>query len=374
MLSCENSKLNIDIAKPHTIQKIELVSNYVEKWAYKILNFNKSKGIIYIDCMSNSGKYYDKQGKEVDGTPVIVANKISEIMLKYNDKNAVIYFNDISSEKIDLLKQNIPQNSKNFEVKISNYDANELLKSLSNKIPSTQDMSYLLFYDPYEASIDWEAITPFLNKWGEVIINHMVFDTKRGVSQAKRKETINKYENTYQKNIDSLIDEAKDKESFETRIQEIIQSITSDNKKGFIASFPFFNTRNALVYNLIHCTKHIEGFKLFKKVAWKTFGDRSSSKKQVLQGKQLKLDVNGSGDVIKPIDNYCYSLDDVASYLQNKFVGQNYVAIKKVWEILEVHPVYPTDGYKKDIKKILKETYNDEISIQHINFSNKRGL
>lgn len=46
-------------AKPHTIKKFELIEKYVDEWARKILGYkgknglNGSKGIIYIDCMSN---------------------------------------------------------------------------------------------------------------------------------------------------------------------------------------------------------------------------------------------------------------------------------------------------------------------------------
>ena len=48
-------------AKPHTIKKFELIERYVDEWARKILGYDGkdgregSKGIIYIDCMSNSG-------------------------------------------------------------------------------------------------------------------------------------------------------------------------------------------------------------------------------------------------------------------------------------------------------------------------------
>ena len=43
-------------AAPHTIKKFELIESYVDEWARKILGFGQSKGVIHIDCMSNSGR------------------------------------------------------------------------------------------------------------------------------------------------------------------------------------------------------------------------------------------------------------------------------------------------------------------------------
>ena len=65
-------------AAPHTIKKFELISNYVDGWARKILGYGKSRGIIYIDCMSNSG-VYTNNGNIVEGTAIRVAKELNEI-------------------------------------------------------------------------------------------------------------------------------------------------------------------------------------------------------------------------------------------------------------------------------------------------------
>ena len=44
---------------PHRIKKFELISRYVNDWAHKILGWQKSQGLVYIDCMSNCGVYKD---------------------------------------------------------------------------------------------------------------------------------------------------------------------------------------------------------------------------------------------------------------------------------------------------------------------------
>ena len=55
------NKSVIDTIHPHTIKKIELIEAYVEAWAYKLLEYGRQtqncKGIVFIDCMCNSGIY-----------------------------------------------------------------------------------------------------------------------------------------------------------------------------------------------------------------------------------------------------------------------------------------------------------------------------
>lgn len=60
-------------ANPHTIKKFELIEKYVEAWAHKLLQNQYCSGLVFIDCMSNSGEYVDDNGKQVFGTPVRVA-------------------------------------------------------------------------------------------------------------------------------------------------------------------------------------------------------------------------------------------------------------------------------------------------------------
>ena len=181
----------VTYAAPHTIKKFELIEAYVDRWSRKILEFDKSKGVIYIDCMSNSGMYFDDNGNPIEGTAIRVAKKLNEIILKYPTKKAVLIFNDISKSRIDFLKKEIEKRDfTNIEVLFYNEDSSQFLNGLA--LDSWNDFNTLLIYDPYKAEIDWQAISRFLNVWGEVIINHMVSDTIRGASQAK-KEDVKRY-------------------------------------------------------------------------------------------------------------------------------------------------------------------------------------
>ena len=211
----------ISRAAPHTIKKFELISNYVDGWARKILGYGKSRGIIYIDCMSNSG-VYTNNGNIVEGTAIRVAKELNEIISNYPDKKAIAIFNDLSKEKINLLEQEISKLKLNSNIEIYYHceDRSSFLHGLALK--NWDDFNTLLVYDPYKDEIDWEAITPFLNTWGEVIINHMVSDTNRGASQAKKSEVINRYEETYQKDISSIIELGNDKKQLENIVESII--------------------------------------------------------------------------------------------------------------------------------------------------------
>ena len=44
-------------------KKFELIEAYVKEWAPKLLNYHKCNGIVFIDCMCNSGLYKDDNGR-----------------------------------------------------------------------------------------------------------------------------------------------------------------------------------------------------------------------------------------------------------------------------------------------------------------------
>lgn len=130
----------IEKVAPHTIKKCELIEHYVDEWARKILGFNGmngrdgSKGIIYIDCMSNSGLYYDSDDNLVDGTALRVAKRLNDILPKYPDKMGYVMFNDISQEKIDCLKREIDKlKLSNITVGLTAAMETNLLENLTSR-------------------------------------------------------------------------------------------------------------------------------------------------------------------------------------------------------------------------------------------------
>ena len=63
----------ISKASPHTIKKFELIEEYIKSWAQKLLLTESCNGLIFIDCMCNSGVYTDDAGRLVKGTAVRVS-------------------------------------------------------------------------------------------------------------------------------------------------------------------------------------------------------------------------------------------------------------------------------------------------------------
>ncbi len=110
-----SSKKNdlISKASRHTIKKFELIEAYTKEWARKLLEYgvqtDRCDGIVFIDCMSNSGLYISEEtGESVEGTPIRVARALESIMReeRYQSKDAYLYFSDLSEEKIALLSVN----------------------------------------------------------------------------------------------------------------------------------------------------------------------------------------------------------------------------------------------------------------------------
>ena len=325
--------------------------------------------LIFIDCMSSSGEYTDIDGKTVYGTPVRADKLLRKAASRYTNKNISVIFNDKSAGKIEYLKTLIPECSGNYHVKFYNEDCNTLLHELRHKICGANGKHYLLFYDPYQAIIDWDALMPYFNHWGEVIINHMLSDSIRAAREAKSPEAVSKYESTYGgTEIMRLAEWGSDKKKYESCVEDIIRSLRKQRSRDyFIASFPFFNTNNALLYDIIHCTGHVKGFELFKETAWKIFGGQSSNKRP-LKSEARQAEFAFPDDDNDSADEYCYTVDDIAHYIHGKFTGRKNVPLSEIWDLLDFHPVFPSEGFRNDIKQRLKEIYGDKPSGKTISF------
>ena len=374
MASSNNSEI-ISKASPHTIKKFELIEEYIKSWAQKLMLTDFCNGLIYIDCMCNSGMYYDENGELVEGTPVRVANALRDVAGQYPRKQIYIYFNDNSAGKIAELEKHLPKGKGNYIIKTSVGDGNAFLKNIGPQLNEGNHLHFFLLYDPYDASIDWAALAPFFRHWGEVLINHMISDPIRALSQVKTDKAKRKYMDTYLiDDVEKLLPYGSDKAAYEKRLEKIITALKgSPNRRYYIAAFPFFNTRNALLYDLVHCTSHEAGFKLFKRTAWKTFGDKSSLKNRHGAETQMILDFSGEGGITTEVDDYCYNVRNIASYVQNLFRGQTDVPLEQIWTVLDEHPVFPSEGYKPKIKAALKSEFSAQASKSTITFMDRRG-
>ncbi|WP_306767118.1 three-Cys-motif partner protein TcmP [Agathobacter rectalis] len=347
----------ISKASPHTIKKFELIEEYIKSWAQKLLLTESCNGLIFIDCMCNSGVYTDNTGQLVKGTAVRVSEALREAARTYTQKNIHIYLNDKDKARVDELKKHLPQDERNFKIVTSCSDAHELLRTIGPQLYGTGHLHYFLLYDPYDATIDWEALLPFFRNWGEVMINHMVSDPVRAISSAKKKTTKVKYENTYLEDFEKLVPYGSDKTAYEVRVEEIINSLKGA-RRYYVSAFPFYNTQNSLVYNLIHCTSNKEGFKLYKRSAWKVFGAQSSTKHSV-ENRQLSF--NFLGEIAEEEDESCLHVIDIAKYLQRSFRGRKQVPLDEMWELLDNHPIFPSEGFRNEVKGNLTGFFDAKI-------------
>ena len=350
-------KCVISKASPHTIKKFELIEEYIKSWAQKLMLNDSCNGLIFIDCMCNSGIYISDAGEMVKGTAVRVSEALLEVARTYTDKMVYIYLNDNDTKLVDELEKHLPQDERNFKIVTSRSDAHELLRTIGPQLYGTGHLHYFLLYDPYDATIDWEALLPFFRNWGEVMINHMVSDPVRAIKNAKRKMTKAKYENTYLEDFEKLVPYGSNKTAYESRVEEIINSLKGA-RRYYVSAFPFYNTQNSLVYNLIHCTSNKEGFKLYKKSAWKVFGAQSSTKHSA-ENRQLSF--NLYGEIAEEEDESCLHVIDIAKYLQRNLRGQKQVPLDEMWELLDNHPIFPSEGFRNEIKSDLTGFFDAKI-------------
>ena len=340
----------ISKASPHTIKKFELIEEYIKSWAQKLLLNDSCNGLIFIDCMCNSGIYTDDDGNPVKGTAVRVSEVLREAARTYTEKNIHIYLNDKDKARVDELEKHLPNDERNFKIVTSRGDAHELLRTIGPQLYGPGPLHYFLLYDPYDATIDWEALLPFFRNWGEVMINHMVSDPVRAITSAKKKTTKEKYENTYLEDFEKLVPYGSDKKAYEARVEKIINSLKG-SRRYYVSAFPFYNTQNSLVYNLIHCTSNKVGFRLYKKSAWKVFGAQSSTKHSA-ENRQLSF--NFDGEIVVEEDDSCLHVVDIARYLDRSFRGRKQVPLNELWELLDNHPIFPSDGFRDEVRKELK--------------------
>ena len=352
----EENECCVSTAHPHTIKKFELIEKYVDEWARKILGCKLSRGVLFIDCMCNSGVYYDDSGNLIDGTALRVVKHLNSIIPNYPDKKAIVCLNDNDPAKIDMLKNELSKiNHRNIQIFIGVNDCDQLLEWVDTK--KFRYFNTLLIYDPYKAEINWAAISKYLNIWGEVIINHMVSDTTRGAKLAKKDEVIARYEQTYERSIGDICAVGNDRDKLNQIIIETLKKhITNASREHFLASVPFYNTRNGQVYNIIHCCSNIKGHILFKKIVWQIFGGKSSMKSsQNIEG-QLAFGI-GNHQIETVTDESCYSVDDIAKYIYNKYHEYGSVNLGQIYTDLDHHPIFPSDGFKTKIKKSLSVIY-----------------
>lgn len=98
-MASSNNNETISRESLHTQKKFELIEKYIIPWAQKLMNNASCKGLVFIDCMCNSGLYHDENGATIEGTPLRVAHILRDIAGQYPLKQVYLYFNDRDAAK-----------------------------------------------------------------------------------------------------------------------------------------------------------------------------------------------------------------------------------------------------------------------------------
>ena len=80
-MASSNNHETISRASLHTQKKFELIEKYIMPWAQKLMNNPSCKGLVYIDCMCNSGLYHDDNNVLIEGTPLRVSRILRNMLV-----------------------------------------------------------------------------------------------------------------------------------------------------------------------------------------------------------------------------------------------------------------------------------------------------
>ena len=73
---------------------------------------------------------------------------------------------------------------------------------------------------------------------------------------------------------------------------------------------------------------------------------------------QLQFDLSGKGFSTTETDNDCYFVKDIAKYIYDKYFALGTTTLADIYADLDMHPVFPSDGYKIEIRAELKRIYS----------------
>ena len=60
-------------------------------------------------------------------------------------------------------------------------------------------------------------------------------------------------------------------------------------------------------------------------------------------------------------DKTCLHVLDIAKYLQHSFKGRKQVPLDELWELLDNHPIFPSEGFRNEVKSDLTGFFDAKI-------------
>lgn len=261
-------ELGIDSArltekKQQTNKKIELVRDYVVRWAEISAVRQDIQVITFIDCMSNAGAYKDGDCC----TSIEVLQVFCQLAVRYPHKHFRVMCNDNDAEKIAILEKvaaNIVDCPANVQVNTSSLDVNEYLAHLSkNPIIGNYNVfgygcSTILYVDPYNfGTVEIPAISSILEKYYcELIFNFFTSDFTRNI-----------------KRDSGRIQKCLGGEAITTLpgLFEYMRKMLRVGRIRYLFSYEFHIANNVELYQIVFATPNKLGLEKLKETLWKVF-------------------------------------------------------------------------------------------------------
>ena len=252
----------LDDKKPQTTNKIKYVSNYVKNWLYVLANADFAEGINFIDCMCNAGVYLDGDLC----TSMEVLKLFIESAAIHKDKTFNLYFNDYSSDRIEILKEVIGEIYKtklpNLHIFLAQKDVNEYLSYLLTKDSRfLYPQATILYVDPYDfGTVHIPTLRKFCEKfYCELLFNLFTSDWVRNRN------------NELDKRIDKVIDNPNIIINNKSELVEYILTQLKTGRMKYSFNYEFHTETNVELYQIMYLTPKDTGLEKLKDALWETF-------------------------------------------------------------------------------------------------------
>ncbi len=244
----------------HSKVKLSIYKKYLEAYlSIMALQNIPFKDIFIVDVFAGQGK--DKNDNE--GSALIAANIINGFNGREQKKSIKLYLNDIKASNCEDLRNNIPEEYKNF-VKISNQDANDFIKGFFDKIKEISSSHSLVFIDPFGYSqINKDTYNNIFKKENlDIFIFMPIFHIYRFL-KGKQEDERYKPIAAFLENFDITTEIVKSIDSVEVFADRIKASIKNYRNDDLVYSYIINNKENSNKYALFFITKNILGAEKF---------------------------------------------------------------------------------------------------------------
>ncbi|MBC8753980.1 three-Cys-motif partner protein TcmP [Kordia sp. YSTF-M3] len=243
-----------------TQSKLAIFNDYIKEWLPVFL----AKKEIYWDTI-NIFDFFSGPGMDVDGnkgTPLLIIDELESYLENIERKKLKVnlYFNDYSSEKIEILKNNLKKYStKPYSIKIQSQDFKDAFRDQYPKMENKNAANLLLLDQTGVKQID-ENIFQSIVKLKTT--DFLFFISSSTIKRFKDNPSITRHIN-----IDSTIIEDTKYDQIHRLVTEYYKNLIPNNIKYYISSFSL--KKKAGLYGIIFGSGNPFGIEKFLRTSWK---------------------------------------------------------------------------------------------------------